>query len=177
MIILKNWLNGYYYPILPNEDSDGVTLADVIKFKLRKKREGLTNEVYYNHFKNMVTGTEDLSVAWGGTYYSITDFDIGTRVISDKKTTLTRINFYEYAPTQSIVKTYSVNGVERSREILDNNYDVIESNVEGYITKYVRNEQGQITCETVGEMLEESFDAMRKQTTTYPFFLVESIVI
>ena len=155
----------FYYGVYDHSyeiDDEDVTFADVMRYKLRKKREGLSGEVYYNNGKNAIVGTTDLRVLHDGTYRSISEFDLLVKVYSNLKMSSTKIIVDETNPNTNILKICTVTKKTRdenqeyfvisslaSTEKLDNNLDVVESTVEGVTTKYVRNSQGLITSQIV----------------------------
>ena len=142
--------NNDNYEIKSDEEEDRVvTFSDVMRYKLRKKRDGVANEVYYNQGNNAVTGTTDLMVLHNDNFISIGSLDLGIKVCSDNKKSLTRINVNENNQNSPIVKTHTVNGVILSTEKLNNNLDVIESTTDGITTNYVFNADGLIIRESV----------------------------
>ena len=142
-------LNNGNHKIYDTEVDEGVTFADALRFKLRKKRDGVCDEVYYNNGKNIVTGTTDLKILHDGNFISIGNLDLGVREYSNNKKSVTRIYMYDNSPSAYILKTHTVNGTVISTEKLNNNLDVTESTVDGITTNYVFNADGLIIRESV----------------------------
>ena len=134
---------------LKNEDGDQlVTFFDIMRYKLRKKREGLSNEIYYDNCAEIVVGATNFQFWHGDTPHSISDFDLGIRVYSKGKKSVTRFQLNEDSQ-DNIVRTYTLEGTLISTDVLDNNLDVVESTNEGVTTEYSRNPQGLIISEKV----------------------------
>lgn len=126
-----------------------VNFSDVLRYKLRKKREGVSDEVYYNKCQDIIGGTTDLKVLYNGSYISIDNFDLGVVTYSNGKKSVTSLAINENNANAAILKTSTVDGSVVSTEKLDRNLDVTESTVDGVTTQYVRNSQGLVTRESV----------------------------
>ena len=127
----------------------GVTFADLMKYKLSKRNNGSCNEVYYNNCREVFANAQNLRVAYNDNLVNINNFDLGVRTYSNKKEYLTRIHIDENNPNNEIIKTVTVGDTVISREILDNNLDVISSTVDGVTTNYTRDANGLVTSESV----------------------------
>ena len=142
--------NNINYEIKSDLEPDRiVTFSDVLRYKLRKKREGVSDEVYYNKCQDIIGGTTDLKVLYNGSYISIDNFDLGVVTYSNGKKSVTSLAINENSANAAILKTSTVDGSVVSTEKLDRNLDVTESTVEGVTTQYVRNSQGLVTRESV----------------------------
>ena len=133
-----------------------VTFSDIMRYKLRKKRDGVSNEVYYNNCKGIITGATDLKVLVdeeNNEYISISNFELGVRVCAKGRRSLTKISLNESSQSSNVVQTCTVttNTEESvvSTETLNTNLDVISSTVDNVTTQYVRNSQGLVTRESV----------------------------
>ena len=133
-----------------------VTFSDIMRYKLRKKRDGVSNEVYYNNCKGIVSGTTDLKVLIdedSNQYISINNLELGVRVCAKGRKSITRISLNENTQSSNIVQTCTVTtdtgASVVSTETLNTNLDVISSTVDNVTTQYVRNSQGLVTRESV----------------------------
>lgn len=133
-----------------------VTFSDIMRYKLRKKRDGVSNEVYYNNCKGIVSGTTDLKVLIdedSNQYISINNLELGVRACSKGRKAVTRISLNESNQSSNVVKTCTVTtdtgASVVSTETLNTNLDVISSTVDNVTTQYVRNSQGLVTRESV----------------------------
>ena len=126
-----------------------VTFSDILRYKLRKKREGLSNEIYYENCFNVASVTTGFAL-WhdDGRYQSISNFDLGVRVYSKGKKSLTIIRVNENTQ-DNIVREHYLEGTLIGTEILNNNLEVIRSTVDGVTTEYSRDSHGRITQEVV----------------------------
>ena len=136
------------------DENKVVTFTDAMCYKLRRKREGLSGEIFYNNCRNVLLGATDLIVHYNDEHRSISEFDLGIRVYSKTQKSLTRISVDENNQSSFIVNKQTVkrNTSEEttvSEEILDSNLDVVESKAENVITEYVRNSKGRVTRESV----------------------------
>ena len=159
--------NGGHTEIMSSNGQKKVlTFPDVLRFKMRQKREGLSNEVYCNKCKHMIVGVNDLEVLFNNAYVSISNFDIGIKTFSGLKESLTKFHVLTEQELASeeidnlyMIKTCTVGETLVSREKLDINLDVLQSLSDGVTTNYVRDAQGRIT--------EESVAGLYKRRTTY----------
>ena len=135
-----------------NGNEKSVTLSDVLRYQIRQMRDGVSGELFYNNCKNMITGATDFEVLFNGSYISLGDLDLGIRVYSSGKESLTKYHLYEATDEDGtthhyIDKTCTVGTTVVSRETLDSNLDVIESASDGITTTYTRDAQGRVTSE------------------------------
>ncbi|MBQ7379668.1 MAG: hypothetical protein IJW70_08360, partial [Clostridia bacterium] len=135
-----------------NGNEKSVTLSDVLRYQIRQMRDGVSGELFYNDSKNMITGATDFEVLFNGLYISLSDLDLGVRVYSSGKESLTKYHLYEASDEDGtthhyIEKTCTVDTTVVSRETLDSNLDVIESTSDGITTMYTRDAQGRVTSE------------------------------
>ena len=148
---------GSYY----SDEGVTVTSSDILRYKLRKKKTGLSSEVYYNDCKGVISGTTDFKVLYNGSYISIDNFDVGTKVYSGNNISVTRINFDEdnhgnILKTCTVTKkTQGANGDVTmsstvSSELYRDDLDLIRFSADGVITEYVRDSQGSVINESVG---------------------------
>ena len=126
----------FYYSVNNNTAIEGVTISDIMRYKLRKKKYGVCNEIYYNNGKNVITGTTDLKVFYNNNYVSISDFDLGIKVYFNDKVSLTRINVDEANPSSNIVKTQTVGDDMVSTETLNSKLDNKETTSAGVKVSY-----------------------------------------
>ena len=125
----------------------GVTFADLMKYKINKRRTPYNNEIYYNNCRGLFSNAQNLRVVYNDDLVNIDNFDLGIVTYSNKKKYITRICIDENNPNGNIIKTISVGGTVISKEVLDNNLDVISSVSDGATTNYERNAQGLVTKE------------------------------
>ena len=149
--------------IIDTDDEDEVatvTASDILRYKLRKKKTGFDNEVYYNDCKNVIAETTALKVLYNGEYKSISNFDVGVKVYSGNNISVTRIyanedNQVNIVKTCNVTKKIaSVNGdVTKSAlvssELYGSDLDLLASNVDGITTEYLRDTQGHLISECV----------------------------
>ena len=129
--------------------SNFVTISDIMRYKLTKKRNGVCNEIFHNNGKKVITTPTELKVLYNGSYINISEFDIGTETYSKGHKSTTRICINEDDPNADIIKIHSVDGTVISEETLDDNLDVTRSENSGVITEYERDSYGLITSENV----------------------------
>ncbi len=136
-----------------------VSFSDIMRYKLRKKRDGISNEVYYNNCKDVITGTTDLKVLIdedNNQYISINNLELGVRVCAKGRKSVTKISLNESNQSSNVVKTCTVTtdtgASVVSTETLNANLDVISSTVDNVTTQYVRNSQGLVTRESVSSI-------------------------
>ncbi len=144
-------VNEHNYEIVGEEGEEAyVTLSDIMRYKLRKKRNGTCNEVYYNNCKNVLAGPTDLKVFYNNSFRSISEFDLGVITHSKGKKSLTRITVDENNQNSDIVKRYYIEDIEVTVEKLNTNLDVKEitkDNVTVYY-EYVSTSCGLISKQT-----------------------------
>ena len=133
-----------------NELGD-ITIADILKYKLNQKRNGTCNEVYFNNCRELIPNTEDFKVLWGENYISIDNLDVGIKTYSNNRVFLTRFNI-NTNNSNSIEKIQRAGNTVVSTELFDNNFDVVESIVDGVATHYERNGNGLVTKEYISEL-------------------------
>ena len=141
--------NFYYTSNGANIYLADVTFADIMRYKVSKKRNDQRNEAYYNNCRAVISNVQDIKVWVGNTYVSVSNFDLGIKTYYNKKAYLTRFKINENTLGSMIVKTVSVNGTEISTENLSANFDVMSSTVDGVTTNYERNDNGLVTKEYV----------------------------
>lgn len=130
-------------------EAQNVTLSDVIRYKMRKKREGVISEGYYNNLKGVINGTTELKVLYGGSYIGIGELSVGMRIYAEGKKSEIRININETNSLADINVKHTVEGSDETIEKLDRNFDITEISENGVTTAYTRNTRGQITSELV----------------------------
>ena len=133
----------------PESTGNFVTISDILRYKLTKRRNGVCNEIFHNNGKKITTAAADLKVLHNGSYINISEFDIGTETYSKDHKSTTRICINEDDPNADIIKIHSVDGTVISEETLDDNLDVTRSESSGVITEYERDSYGLITSENV----------------------------
>ena len=152
-------------------DEKQVNFADALRYKLRKKRDGVSNEVYYNNCKDIVTGTTDLKVLHGGSYISISNFDLGVKNYFPGRTSLTRITVDDNNQSSNIVKVCKVTQktgetteetTEVSTEKLNKYLDTVESTSEG-ITNYY--EYASTNCGLISKQTSAPVGVSKDNTT------------
>lgn len=147
-----------------------IEFADIMKYKLCKKRNGVSNEVYCNNCKDIITGATDLKVLHNGNYISISNFDLGIKEYSNNKISLTRINVDENNPNSDIVKiTKKVSEETPMTSTVFNHYlDVTESTSEG-ITNYY--EYASTNCGLISKQTSAP-EEVSKDDTNNPLVIV-----
>ena len=171
IIIKENAGNGYI--VIPFREAtfyckvngiqttlERVTASDILRWKLKRKRDGSCNEVYYDHCKDLVPNATELRVSWGDEDHPITAVDLGQRMYSPKYVYWTRTNVAETSSTANIVTTtYAVpsdissqteysNPTAIGSQTMNANMDVIQTVVDGVTTNYTRAND-LVTGETV----------------------------
>ena len=161
---------GNRYTPMPTTGSAGektpLTISDVMRYKMRKKRTGRSDEIYYNNTKKILAGADDLAVLHDDAYISVSDLDLGIKTLMGEKESLTRLHELtaqelanEEIDNPWMTKTCTVGDTVVSIEKLDMHLDVLQSTSDGITTVYVRDAQGRIT--------EESVEGIYKKKTTY----------
>lgn len=149
--------------IIDTDDEDEVatvTASDILRYKLRQKKTGVYNEVYYNDCKNVIAETTALKVLYNGNYSSISEFDVGIKEHSGNNISVTRIyanedNQVNIVKTRTVTKKIeSANGditksALVSSELYGSDLDLLASNVDGITTEYLRDTQGHLISEYV----------------------------
>ena len=152
-------------------DEKQVNFADALRYKLCKKRNGVSNEVYYNNCRDLVAEPSDLKVLYKESYISISNFDLGVKQYYPKKSSLTRINVDDNNQSSYIVKVCSVTQTteesgevtrEVSTEKLNKYFDVVESTREGITIYY---EYASTNCGLISKQTSAPVGVSKDSTT------------
>ena len=165
--------NGGTYDYLPIHDAiftcgsenicdyGDVHFEDVLRYKLNRKYNLHTNEIYYNKCKSILTFANELKVTYNGVACSLTNFYLGTRTYT-KKGVITTL-FKDDTTDFLVCEVQNANGSIISSRVINNRLDITSETVDGVTTSYVR-QNDLITNESVQDDLGNT---LYTRTTSY----------
>lgn len=109
---------------------------DILKYKLNKKRNQNTNEIYYDKCKEVIFSSNELTVIHNDTPISINDFYLGKRQYTS--TGMITTIFKDDTSNFLVCETRNTNGDIILSKIFNNKLDIISETVNGITTTYTR---------------------------------------
>ncbi len=136
-------------------DYGKVHFEDILRYKLNKKKNVHTNEIYYDKCKNILytSSSNELKVMYNGTAYSLNSFYLGSRRYTTKG--LVTTVFKDDTVNFLVCEVKNANGTVVSSQVINNKLDVTSATVDAIITSYTR-QNDLITEESVIDSLDNN---------------------
>ena len=143
-------------------DYGKVHFEDILRYKLNKKKNVHTNEIYYDKCKNILTSTDELKASYNnGTPRSLSDYYLGSRRYTKRGivTTILKDDTADFL----VCEVKNENGSVISSQTFNDNLDVISQTVDAATISYTR-QNGLVTEESVIDSLNNN---LYTRTTSY----------
>ena len=156
--ILINKTNGNVISLTPYviKCSDGfyfdysISINDLFKYKINKKKNINLDELYYNNLKNVYVSNDNILVIDGDNEVNLDNYDLGYRTYRKSKEYITKIEIDE-ASTYLYKAIFYIDGVLKGYKEYDSNSNLVKSNNNGVTTTY-QYSNGLITEEKVDNL-------------------------
>ena len=137
-----------------------MTINDLMRFKINQTIGSNTGEIYYNDCRG--------AFAMAGAFYikyrtpdgvsitaSLTNLDIGKMYTINNDVYVTKTSFYTKNGLIRLETESFKNSNSIESKIYDEKFDLIESTVDGITTTYERNNEGLLTRQSVGDIIQK----------------------
>ena len=139
-------------------DYGKVHFEDILRYKLNKKKNVHTNEIYYDKCKNILytSSSNELKVMYNGTAYSLNSFYLGKRRYTSNGIVTTV--FKDDTTNFLVCESIDANGAVVSSQTFNNKLDVVSASTDGVTTVYTRQND---------LLVYESVSCLYTRTTAY----------
>ncbi len=144
------FLNGTNHPL------DNITINDIYKYKIERKRGVTDYLVYHNNCKEIIDTPTYLRVIYNESLYSISEFEIGVRYYSSNKEHKIIYKIDETNPTSNIEICTYINGSLLKTNELNSYLDTIKVTEEDTI-KIINRQKHLVLSESVSGLYEKTY--------------------